>query len=48
MPWCRKFIRNLCDAAYMSYEVPALPLEAHANYGTWSIDLDCFKTLIMQ
>ena len=26
---------NLCDAAYMSQEVP---FQANANYGTWSID----------
>ena len=24
----------------MSCEVAALPLQAHANYGTWSIDLE--------
>ena len=29
---------NLCDAAYMSCEAAALPFQAHANYGTWSID----------
>ena len=32
-------MRNLCDVAYMSREVAALPFQAHANYGTWSIDL---------
>ena len=30
-------MRNLCDAAYMSYEVAALPFQAHANNVTWSI-----------
>ena len=38
MPLCRNFIRNLYDAAQMSCEVAALPFQAHANYGTWSID----------
>ena len=33
-------MRNLCDAAYMSYEVAVRPYQAHANYGTWSIDFD--------
>ena len=28
----------LCDAALMSCEVTALLFQAHANYGTWSID----------
>ena len=31
-------MRNLCDAAYISCEGAALPFQAHANYGTWSID----------
>ena len=31
---------NLCDAAYMSCEVAALPFQAHANYWAWSIDFD--------
>ena len=31
-------MRNLCDAAQMSCDVAALPFQAHANYGTWSID----------
>ena len=31
-------MRNLCDAVLMSCEVAALPFQAHANYGTWSID----------
>ena len=26
----------------MSSEVAALPFQAHANYGTWSIDFDYF------
>ena len=29
----------------MSCEVAALPFEAHANYGPWSIDLDTSKTI---
>ena len=37
---CRKFMRNLCDVAQMSCEVAALPFQAHAIYGTWSIDFD--------
>ena len=32
------FMINLCDAAWMSCEVAAIPFQAHANYGTWSID----------
>ena len=39
MPRCCNFMRNLSDAALMSSEVAALPFQAHANYGTWSIDL---------
>ena len=39
-------MRNLCDAAYMSYDVTALPFQAHANYGTWSIDFDQNVTVI--
>ena len=31
-------MRNLCDAARISYEVALIPFQAHANYGTWSID----------
>ena len=31
-------MRNLCDAASMSCEVAALLFQAHANYGTWSVD----------
>ena len=31
-------MRNLCDAALMSYEVAALPFQVHANYG--SIDFN--------
>ena len=31
---------NPCDAAYMSYEVAALPFQAHANYEAWSIDFE--------
>ena len=31
-------MRNLCDAALMSCDVAALPFQANANYGTWSID----------
>ena len=34
------FMRNLCDAAYMSCKVAALTFQAHANYGNWSIDFD--------
>ena len=32
----------------MSFEVAALPFQAHANYGTWSIDfgLDCFGAIM--
>ena len=33
-------MRNLWDAAYMSCGGAALPFQAHANYGTWSIDFD--------
>ena len=36
-------MRNLCDAALMSCDVAALPFQAHANYGTWSIDSYCDK-----
>ena len=31
-------MRNPSDAELMSYDVAALPFQAHANYGTWSID----------
>ena len=31
-------MRNLCDAAYMSCEVAALPFQANVNYRTWCID----------
>ena len=34
-------MRYLCDA-YMSCEVTLLPFQAHASYGTWSIDFDFF------
>ena len=33
-----QFYENLCDAAKMSCEVAALSFQAHANYGTLSID----------
>ena len=32
MPYCRNFMRNLCDL----FEVAALPFQAYANYVTWS------------
>ena len=32
-----KFMRNLCDA---------LPFQAYANYGTWSIDFDVYFLFI--
>ena len=38
MSQCRNFMRNPCYAAYMSCEVAMLPFQAHAYYGTWSID----------
>ena len=38
MPLCRNYMRNLCDAVLMSCEVAALPFQAYANYGTYSID----------
>ena len=31
-------MRNQCEAALISCEGAALPFQAHANYGTWSID----------
>ena len=31
---------NLFDAVYISCEVAELPFQAHANYGTLSIDFD--------
>ena len=37
-----QFLENICDAAKMSCEVAALPLIAHANYGTWSIDFQYY------
>ena len=40
MPYCRIFMRNLFDAAKMSCEVAALPFQARAYYGTWSIDFE--------
>ena len=33
-------MRYLCDAAKMSSDVATIPFQAHANYGTWSIDFD--------
>ena len=33
-------MRNLCDAALMSYEGCALSFQAYANYGTLSIDFE--------
>ena len=33
-------MRNLCNAAKMSCDVAALPFQAQANYGTWSIDFE--------
>ena len=40
-------MRNLCNAAEMSYEVAGLPFQAHANYGTWSINFTkCYKKYI--
>ena len=33
-------MRNLCDMAHMSFKMAALPFQAHANFGTWSIDFD--------
>ena len=35
---CHICLRNLFDVAYMSSEVSALPFQANANYGTWSIE----------
>ena len=43
MPHCRNFMINLCDAALMSCDGDALPFQAHAYYGTWSIDFDKIK-----
>ena len=31
-------MRNLCDTALMSCDVPALLFQTHANYVTWSKD----------
>ena len=42
---CRNLIRNVCDTAQMSYEVAALPFQAHANYGTWSIDFALYDEI---
>ena len=38
MRLCRDFMINPCDLALMTCEVAALPFQAQANYGTWSID----------
>ena len=35
---CRNVLKNLCDVAYMSYEVAALSFQANDNYRTWSIE----------
>ena len=40
MPECRNFMRNLCNVAQMSCEVATLPFQAHAIYGTLSIDFE--------
>ena len=37
-----EFYENLCDATKISCDVAALPFQAHANYGTWSIDFALF------
>ena len=42
---CRNFMRNVCDTAQMSCEVAALPFQAHANYGTWSIDFALYDEI---
>ena len=47
MPLWRNFMRNLCDAAFMACEVAALPFQAHANYGTWSVDFDFEKHILI-
>ena len=36
---------NLYDAALMSYDVAALPFQAHANYRTWSKDFGLFDKM---
>ena len=33
-------MRNIYDVAYKSFEVAALPFQAHEKYGTWSIDFN--------
>jgi hypothetical protein len=33
-------MKNLYDAASMSFEVAALQFQAHANANAWSIDFD--------
>ena len=43
MPKCRNFMRNLSYAAQMSCDVATLPFQAHANYGTWSMDFEPIK-----
>ena len=41
-------MRNLCDEALMQCDVAALPFQAHAKYGTWSIDFACgYLTLVI-
>ena len=42
----RNFMRNVCDTAQMSCEVAALPFQAHANYGTWSIDFALYHEIV--
>ena len=31
-------MKNLCDVDLMSFDVASLTFQAHAKYGTWSID----------
>ena len=42
---CRNFMRNVCDTAQMSCKVATLPFQAHANYGTWSIDFALYDEI---
>ena len=40
MPYCCNFMKKFYNAALMLCDVAALVFQAHANYGTWSIDFE--------
>ena len=43
---CHNFMKNPCDASKISCEMAALPFQAHANFGIWSIDFEKINSLL--